>query len=164
MRRRGRDLHVAGGVEPGVNLLLLAELADAPHRCLCRLADRQRRLIAPAAAQRGEREPHRVAKTTVAAARAAAADLLGLEQDDAGTGLELAQVPGRPEPGVAAADDEDVGLALALQARRRLDRTGLLDPVAVGIVAHRGDCPARRRSALSKDRPRRCPSQAEPSA
>ena len=45
--------------------------------------------VAPALAHRGEREPHRVAEAAVAAARAAAADRFGLEQDDARLGLEL---------------------------------------------------------------------------
>jgi hypothetical protein len=41
----------------------------------------------------------------------------GLEHDDVRVGLRGQHVPGGPEPGVAAADDDDVGLVVALQRR-----------------------------------------------
>ena len=82
-----------------------------------------------------------VAEAAVAPARAAPAVDVGLEQDDARLGLERLRVPGRPHPRVAAADDDHVGVALAAQRRGRLDRAGLLEPVAVRRVLHRPSVP-----------------------
>jgi hypothetical protein len=149
---RGRDLGVAGGAEPGLDALALAELADLADRPLGRAGDRQRRLVAPAPPHRGEREPHRVAEAAVAAARPAPADLLGLEQDDPRSRLEPVQVPGGPEAGEAAADDQHVGLDIASERRRRLDRSSLLDPVAEPRVPHASEVSRTPRSAV----PLRC--------
>ena len=58
VRGRGRDLHVAGGAEPGVDPLLLAEGADPRHRLL----GRARR--SPAPARRPSARASRRARTT----------------------------------------------------------------------------------------------------
>ena len=62
--------------------------------------------------------PERVHEAAVAAARAAAADVL-LEDHDVDPGIELLELDGRPHPGVAAAEDHDV---------RRDDRRGAAAP------------------------------------
>ena len=69
-------------------------------------------------------------------------------------GLEPLQVPGGPEPGVAAADDDHVGAPLALERGRRLDRPGLVEPVAVGVWRSRPSAVAlaRARPARRLDR------------
>jgi len=59
-----------------------------------------------------------VDESAVAAARAAPT-LAGLEQDDVERRLALLQGKRRPEPGVAAADDRDVGVGVAVERRRR---------------------------------------------
>jgi hypothetical protein len=51
-----------------------------------------------------------------------------LEEDDPRRRLALADRERRPEPGVAAADDRDVGVGVALERRRRLDRRRLVEP------------------------------------
>ena len=53
-----------------------------------------------------------------------------------GAGRELLQPPGRPHPGVAAADHGEVGAVLALQRRQRLGGWGGRDPVPVCVVTH----------------------------
>ena len=55
----GRDLEVAALAEPGVDPLVLAELADPVDRVLGGAGDRQRPLGAPALAHVRQREPHR---------------------------------------------------------------------------------------------------------
>ena len=118
----GRDLEVAGAAEPGIDLLRLAEVLDPVDRVDGGAGDRQRALGAPALAHARQREPHHVAEAAVAPARPLAAALGCLEQDDPRLGLELLQVPGGPHPRVAAADHDDVGVALAGQRRRGLER------------------------------------------
>ena len=136
MRCRGRDLQVAGVPEPGVHPLALAELADPGDGGLGGAGDGERRLRPPAPAHARQREPHHVAEAAVAAARPVPA-AAGLEQDDARLRLERLDVPRRPHPRVAAADHDEVGLALTGQRLCRLDRAGLLQPVAVRRVLHR---------------------------
>ena len=84
--------------------------------------------------KRRQLRPQRLAEPAVAPARPVAAQP-GL-QDHHGSPA-LTQLPRRPQAGVAAADDHDVGALLALQGRRRFDRAGLGQPVAVGGVDHR---------------------------
>ena len=91
------------------------------------------RVAAEALDQRRQVRPQRLAEAAVAPARAVAAQL-GLEHDH--RSAPHAQLPRRPQPGVAAADDDDVGADVAVQRRRRLDATGLGEPVAVGGVDH----------------------------
>ena len=107
-----------------------------PTASLGGAGDRQRRLRRPSARRMFGSENHiALQKPPLRPLGPVAADRLGLEQDDPRLGLQLLQVPGGPEPGVAAADDDHVGLALAGQRRRRLDRPGLLQPVAVCACA-----------------------------
>ena len=69
-------------------------------------------------------------------------------------GLELAELPGRPEAEVAAADDDDVGPRVAFERRTRRDLSCLLEPPAgVGCGASGGSCVApRERDAAGDDR------------
>ena len=71
----GRDAQVAGLVEPGVHVVVLAPRADRGHRLARRVEQRARRLVAEALAQRGRAQPERLAESAVAPARAVAADL-----------------------------------------------------------------------------------------
>ena len=66
--------------------------------------------------ERAELGPPRDREAAVAAARAAAADVL-LEHDDIARGLALLDADRGPEPGVAAAHDRDVGARGALERR-----------------------------------------------
>jgi hypothetical protein len=68
-----------------------------------------------------------VDEATVAAAGAEPA-LVGLEEDDVEARIALLQRERRPEAGVAAADDRDVGLGITLERRRRFDRARLVEP------------------------------------
>jgi hypothetical protein len=51
-----------------------------------------------------------------------------LEHDHVERRILLDQRKGRPETREPAPDDRDVGLRVAVQRRRRLDRPGLLEP------------------------------------
>ena len=110
--RRGRDLQVAGAPEPGVDAPAASQ--NSPIPCDRARRRRGRPPAPPPSPQRSrmrrQREPHRVAEAAVAPARPVAA-AVGLEQDDPRLGLQRLRVPGRPEAGEAAADDEHVGLS-----------------------------------------------------
>jgi hypothetical protein len=84
-------------------------------------------LAAELVAQARQVAPVAVDEAAVAPARAAAA-VLRFEQDDVEPGLALFQRQRGPEARVAAADDDDIGLGVPLERRRRLIRAGLLEP------------------------------------
>ena len=105
------------------------------HGLLRRAADGECGLVSGLLAQSRRVAPERLAEAAVPPARAVSADL-GLEQDDVGVRLELEQVPRRPEPEVAATDDDDVRRGVALERARRDDLAGLLEPPPVSRVAH----------------------------
>ena len=130
-RRRGH--HVAGAGEPGVDVLLGAPGADRLHALGRGATDVQRALATEALDQRRQMRPQRLAEAAVAPARAVAAQL-GLEQHDR-RAAQL-QLPRRPQPRVAAADDDDVSADVAVQDGCGLDTTGFRQPVAVGGVDH----------------------------
>ena len=56
--------------------------------------------------------------------------------DDARLGGQPVGVPGGPHAGVAAADDQQVGVAILVQRRARCDVSRLLDPVTETSVLH----------------------------
>src|SRR5918999_771162 len=113
--RRGLD--EARLPEPGVDALRLAPLADRAHALRRGLAGGQRALVAEALAQRRQVRPQRLAEAAVAAARPVAADR-GLEQHH--RSARVGQVPCRPHPGIAAADDHDIGGQLPRGGREPL--------------------------------------------
>jgi hypothetical protein len=98
--------HRRGSV-PGVDAVRVAPGADAPNRVLGRAADRQCCCVPGALPERGRIAPQRLAESSVPPAGAVPAHR-GLEQEDIELRLELEQVPGGPEPEVAAAHDDDV--------------------------------------------------------
>ena len=84
--------------------------------CLARVRQRERALGAAQLHERAELGPPGDREAAVAAARAAAADVL-LEHDDIARRLPLLDADRRPEAGVAAAHDRDVGARGALERR-----------------------------------------------
>jgi hypothetical protein len=97
----------------------LAEVANPRDDAVARTCDRQRAFVAEALAQSRQVAPVAVDEAAVSPARPEAA-LLCFEHDHRQVRVALLQGQRRPEPGVAAADDRDVGLELALERRRRL--------------------------------------------
>ena len=79
--------------------------------------------------------PERRDEAAVAPARTVAGETR-VQHDDVEVGLELLQLPGRPEAEVAGADDDHVGRGVARERRCRLDGPCLLEPVAVARVPH----------------------------
>ena len=69
VRRRGRDLEVAGVAEPGVDPLLLAELPDPGDSLLGGPRHGQRRRVPPPLPHVRQREPHHVAEPPIPPAR-----------------------------------------------------------------------------------------------
>ena len=110
----------------------LAPLADRLHALRRGARGGQRALVAEPLAQRRQVRPQRLAEPAVASARPVAAHVR-LEDHDA---RAVAQLPGGPHPGVAAADDHDVGVDVTGGRRHRLRAAGLLQPVPVGVVVH----------------------------
>ena len=83
----------------------------------------------PAPRSRGRVEPpvagHEAGQPAAVAAAGAEADVLGLDDHDAQAGLGAGQGPGRPQPGVAGADDADVGVDRSPPSGRPGGRRGL---------------------------------------
>ena len=142
------DLHLGAGgaevavrTEPGIELLLLAEPPDPGHALLTRAAERERLRVPEPSAQLAERAPPAVDESAVAPARAAPADVL-LEQDDVQVRLRLLQEPRRPHPGVAAAQDHDVGGRCRGRATGRARLVSgervVQPPAATGVRRDRG--------------------------
>src|SRR4051812_34351877 len=103
-------------VEARVDAVLAAERADLLHRRVGRVRHREPALAAAQLDQRPELGPPGDREAAVATAGAAAADVL-LEDDDIARGLALLDADRRPEAGVAAAHDRDVGARGALERR-----------------------------------------------
>ncbi len=144
--RRRHTQHRCGAV-PRIDLLILAPAADPTNSVLRRAADGERTCVSHALSKRRGVRPERLAEAAVPAARAMSAHL-GLEDHDVGVRLEVEEVPGSPEPEVAAADDDHVCAGIAVQRARGNDLAGLLEPPAVARVTHRSGGsrgPARER-------------------
>jgi hypothetical protein len=105
----------------------LAELPDSGDDPVGRPGDLERALIAELVAKTRQVAPVAVDEAAVAAARAAPA-LVRLEEDDVEARVALLQRERRPEPGIAAANDRNVGFGVTLQRRRRLFCARLLEP------------------------------------
>ena len=110
------------------------------HRLLGAPRERERRLGAAERDQVLEVRPPGQREAAVAAAGAGAADV-GLDQRDVGAGGAALELERGPQTGEAAADDADVGLGVALEARvlvRLAALERLLQPeraAAVGLYA-----------------------------
>ena len=141
---QGRRRHV-----PGVDPLRVAPRPDPAHRALGRAADLDGTRVAGSLAQRRQVVPERGHEPAVPAARAVTAQF-GIDDEDVGAGFELLDVPGRPHPEVAAADDENVGADVSTLRRLGLDRPegsrGLLEPPAGARMPEvRHGCDPRQR-------------------
>ena len=114
----------AAAAEVRVDPVRAAEVPNLVDRRLRVARNGERVRVAAQTDQRGDLGPPREDEAAVAPGGAAAADVL-LEHDDVASGVQLADADRRPEPDVAAAEDRDVGAAVALPgsarpARRRL--------------------------------------------
>ena len=132
--RRGRRPEPAAAAVVRVDPSALAERAELVHR-LHRGADEPEGLLLPGALdQRLDLRPPGEREAAVSARRAAAADVR-LDEHDRRARLELGDPEGRPEAGVAAADDAHVG-ADGLGELRGVDavlgRERLLEPERPG--------------------------------
>jgi hypothetical protein len=117
---RQRDRAAAGVV--GVDPLGLGHPADLAHRLVHGPPHRDggSRPVPPRDAARRGREQSRA--PAAVAARGAEARDLPFDDHDAQRRIELVQVVGGPEPGVARADDRDVRLHVPGQTRPRRER------------------------------------------
>ena len=114
----GGGHHVlAVGAVPGVDPVVLAEASDPSHAVLARLAERDRGSVAESSREVLDVAPERVHEAAVAAARAAAGDVL-LEDHDVDPGVELLEVEGGPHARVTPAEDHDVGGRVTAERRR----------------------------------------------
>ena len=107
--------------------MCLAERADPGNDRLGDPRDLERASVAELLLQARQVAPVAMDEAAVAAARAESA-LVGLEEDDVETRLARLQRERRPEAGVAAADDRDIGVGVTLERRRRLYGIRLLEP------------------------------------
>ena len=146
LRLRRRHTQHRRGAVPRIDLLILAPAADSTNGVLRRAADGERSRIAYALSKRRGVRPERLAEAAVPAARAMSAHL-GLEDHDVGVRLQVEEVPGSPEPEVAAADDDHVCAGIAVQRARGNDLAGLLEPPAVARVTHLQAGAAGRRAS-----------------
>ena len=147
LRLRGCDPEHRRFAEPGVDVVDLAPRADSTHRVLRRTADGERRCVSRLLAQRRRITPERLAEAAVPSARPVSADA-GLEHQHVQLGFELAELPGRPETEIPAADDDDVGPGVAFERRTRRDVSCLLQPPAGSRVAHQAGAASRRARAM----------------
>jgi hypothetical protein len=141
LRLRRRDDELPAAPEPRVDALALAPGGDRVDRVLGRAGDGQRAVLAEARDQRRQVEPQVLDEPAVAAARPVAAHV-GLQDDDPRVGRRPQHVPRRPQPAVAAADHDDVGVQVACERRGGDGRAeqvllGLVDPPAACRVPHR---------------------------
>ena len=116
--RRGGEPEVAAARVPGVDTVALAPGADFRHAVEGRLEQLDGSFLAE---PRDEllQSPEASAEAAVAPARPTAADV-ALDHDDVEARLELEQAMRGPQPGVAAADDQDVRSDVPPQRRARL--------------------------------------------
>ena len=118
--RRRHDVLPIGAV-PGIDPLIAGEAADRLDALLTRLAERDRGSITEVVREVLQVAPERVHEPTVAAARAAADEVL-LDDRDVDPGIELLQMERAPHPRVAAAEDHDIGREVSSQRRSGLAR------------------------------------------
>ena len=104
LRGRGRDVESPTLAQPDV----VTECSHGRHDPLARAAKTKRILLAEHGQDGRERRPVAVAEAAVPPARPGAADL-GLDERDTQIRVAFAQGQRRPQAGVAAADDGDVG-------------------------------------------------------
>jgi hypothetical protein len=117
-------------MEVRVDSLALAEGADLRDGLLGCLHEAEGVLLADALDQRRDLRPPREREASISPGRPSAADVL-VENDDVGARLELLDAERRPEPGVATADEADVGLRVLeelLGLGHVLRTQGLLEP------------------------------------
>ena len=131
--------------------MLGAPVADAVDRLVRFAGHGQCPVSAVAARELGQVLPPSVHEPAVAPARPAAADVL-LEQHDVRCGHPLAEEVGGPHPGVAAADDGDLGVDLAGERRCR-GRIGFCGQRLPQPPAALGAGDRERRQALDLDQP-----------
>ena len=128
----GRDVQEGHLVEVAVDGIRLDVVDDVAHR-LDRVPVDGPAHVGPQLQQRAGRVAHPVREHAGVATGRAVADVVGLEDGDAGVGSPVQQVLGRPEAGEPAADDGHV------IARARLDRPA-------DAAGRRADVPERDRA------------------
>ena len=92
----------------------LAPGADPAHGVLGCSADRERGRVTGILPERRRVAPERLAEAAVPAARPVPAHGR-LEHEHVELGLELKELPRRPEAEVAAADDDDIGAHVSVE-------------------------------------------------
>ncbi len=113
----GGDDVLAVGAVPGVDPVVLAEASDPSHAVLACLAECDRGSVAEPSREVLDVTPERVHEAAVAAARAAAGDVL-LEDHDVDPGVEPLEVESGPHARVAPAEDHDIGGRVTTERRR----------------------------------------------
>ena len=118
----GGDHVLPVGAVPGIDPVVVAEPSDGTDAVLAGFAERDRGLVSEPTREVLDVTPKRVHEAAVAAARAAARDVL-LEDRDVDPGVELREMKSGPHPRVAPAEDDDVGGRVAAstgEVRRRV--------------------------------------------
>ena len=137
MRRRGRDLHIAGLAgtrRPPPPASQKAAIPSTPS--LRRPGDGQRLARPPSALRMLASENHIALQKPPLRPLGPCPQTAGLEQDDPRLRLQPLEVPGGPEAGEAAADDDHVGVDLPRPAPAPgATLARLLQPVAVSLCA-----------------------------
>ena len=149
LRGGGGDAQLAAAPVPGVDALGLAPCADRVDRLPGGVDPCRRGRVAVVRAQRRQAQVQARHEAAVAPARAVAA-AARLEHDHAGARREGEHVPGGPQPGVAAADHDDVGRRVAVQRRQHGRAPRLGHPVPVGVVEHQPRCASRAAATASR--------------
>ncbi len=129
VERRRRGPEPAGLAEVGVDPVAVAKGADLADSIGRRTAEPPPFLLAAELDQRPELGPPRQDEPAVAPARPGAAEVR-LQQYHIDRRIELLEPQRRPQPGVTAADDANVGPL-------RSDEGGRLDPLGLRFEGHR---------------------------
>ena len=135
LRLGRRHAEHGGSAVPGVDALRLAPGPDPAHRILGGAAHSERGGVSRAGAKDRSVGPERLAEPSVATAGAVTADLR-LEDKHVEARLQFEQLPRRPEPEIAAADDDHVRARITFQWTGWHDLAGFLEPPAVTGVSH----------------------------